>query len=125
MNRFSFARFLAVLRKEWTQIRRDPFTLRLIIALPLLQLFLFGYAINGNPKHLPTGLLSANHSKYERTIIAALENTGYYDVKPLASEQEAERALADGDVLFVLNIPPDFDRSVDRGEKPAVLMDAD
>jgi ABC-2 type transport system permease protein len=60
MNGFSFRRFLAVLRKEWIQVRRDPFTLRAIIALPVMQLFLFGYAINANPRHLPTGLLSGN-----------------------------------------------------------------
>jgi ABC-2 type transport system permease protein len=125
MTGVSFKRFLAVLRKEFIQIRRDPMTLRMIIALPVLQLFLFGYAINADPKHLPTGLLSADHSKYERTLIAALRNTGYYDIRPLASEAEAERGLADGELLFVVNIPPNFDRSVDRGEKPAVLMDAD
>jgi ABC transporter DrrB family efflux protein len=125
MTGVSFKRFLAVLRKEFIQIRRDPLTLRMIIALPVLQLFLFGYAINADPKHLPTGLLSADHSKYERTLIAALKNTGYYDIRPLASEAEAERGLADGELLFVVNIPPNFDRSVDRGEKPAVLMDAD
>ncbi|SDR08029.1 ABC-2 type transport system permease protein [Rhizobiales bacterium GAS191] len=125
MSDISFRRFLAVLRKEWIQVRRDPMTLRLIIALPLMQLFLFGYAINSDPKHLPTGVISAGHSQYERTLIAALENTGYYDIRPLASEAEGEKALAEGELLFVLNIPPDFDRSVDRGEKPTVLMDAD
>jgi ABC-2 type transport system permease protein len=125
MNSFSFRRFLAVLRKEWIQVRRDPFTLRMIVALPVMQLFLFGYAINANPKHLPTGLLSADHSKYERTIIAALKNTGYYDIRELSSEAEAERGLADGELLFVVNIPANFARSVDRGDKPAVLMDAD
>jgi ABC transporter DrrB family efflux protein len=125
VNGFSFWRFLAVLRKEWIQVRRDPFTLRMIIVLPVLQLFLFGYAINADPKHLPTGLLSAEHSKYERTIVAALRNTGYYDIRPLASEAEAERGLADGELLFVVNIPPNFDRSVDRGEQPTILMDAD
>jgi ABC-2 type transport system permease protein len=125
MNGFSLRRFLAVLRKEWLQMRRDPMTLRMIIALPVMQLFLFGYAINVTPKHLPTGLLSATHSKYERTIIAALQNTGYYDIRSLASEAEAERALTQGDVLFVINIPPNFDRLVDRGERPAILADAD
>ena len=125
MNGFSFKRFLAVLRKEWIQMRRDPMTLRMIIALPVMQLFLFGYAINVTPKNLPTGLLSAAHSKYERTIVTALQNTGYYDVRTLASEAEAERALAQGEVLFVINIPPNFDRLVDRGEKPTILADAD
>lgn len=125
MNRFSFARFLAVLRKEWIQIRRDPLTLRMIIIVPMMQLFLYGVAINGNPKHLPTGLLSAEHSRYERSIIAALQNTEYYDVRTFESEAEAERAIADGDVLIVINIPANFDRSVDRGEKPTILIDVD
>src|SRR6516165_5135042 len=125
MNRFSWGRFLAVLHKEWIQVRRDPMTLRLIIALPVMQLFLFGYAINTDPKHLPTGLLSPEHSQYVRTIVTALHNTGYYDIRPLASEEAAERALAEGEVLFVINIPPNFERSVDRGETPAVLVDAD
>jgi ABC-2 type transport system permease protein len=125
MNGFSFRRFLAVLKKEWIQMRRDPMTVRMIIALPVMQLFLFGFAINVTPKHLPTGLLSATHSKYERTIVAALQNTGYYDITSLASEAEAERALAQGDVLFVIDIPPNFDRLVDRGERPTILADAD
>ncbi len=125
MNGFSLWRFLAVLRKEWIQVRRDPFTLRMIIMLPIMQLFLFGYAINADPKHLPTGLLSADHSKYERTLMAAMRNTGYYDIRTLSSEAEAERGLADGELLFVINIPPGFERSVDRGEKPMILLDAD
>ncbi len=125
MNGFSFRRFLAVLSKEWIQVRRDPFTLRMIILLPVMQLFLFGYAINTDPKHLPTGVLSADHSQYERSIIAALQNTGYYDIRTLSSEAEAEEGLADGELLFVVNIPPNFDRSVNRGEQPAILMDAD
>jgi ABC-2 type transport system permease protein len=125
MSEFSLKRLRSLLRKEWIQVRRDPMTLRLIIALPIMQLFLFGYAINTNPKHLPTGLLSTEHSKYERSIVAALQNTGYYDIRSLPSEAVAEKALSDGEVLFVINIPAQFDRSVDRGESPAVLVDAD
>jgi ABC-2 type transport system permease protein len=125
MNGFSWGRFLAVLHKEWIQVRRDPMTLRLIIALPVMQLFLFGYAINTDPKHLPTGLLSTEQSQYVRTIVAALRNTGYYDIRPFSSEEAAERALAAGEVLFVINVPPNFERSVDRGETPAILVDAD
>ncbi|HLH13100.1 MAG TPA: ABC transporter permease [Methylovirgula sp.] len=125
MNGFSFRRFAAVLRKEWIQVRRDPLTLRFIILLPLMQLFLFAYAINTNPKDLPTGVLSADHSNYERRVIAALQESGYYDTRAMKSEAEAERALAEGSVLFVVNIPPNFARSVDRGENPSILMDAD
>ena len=125
MNGFSFRRFWALLRKEWIQVRRDPFTLRMLILLPVMQLFLFGYAINGDPKHLPTGVLSADHSKYERTIVTALKNSGYYDIRSVETEAEADRALQRGELLFVVNIPPNFERSVDRGEQPAILMDAD
>ena len=121
----SFTRLYALMRKEWIQLTRDPITLRFIVALPLMQLFLFGYAINTNPKNLPTGLLSVDHSKYERTIVTALRNSGYYDIRTLASEAEAERALAQGEVLFVIAFPPNFDRAVDRGERPSVLIDAD
>jgi len=121
----SAKRLWSLLRKEWIQVRRDPLTLRLIIAMPIMQILLFGYAINTNPKHLPTGLLSAEHSKYERRLVAALQNSGYYDVRALASEKAAEKALAEGELLFVINFPPNFDRSVDRGESPSVLVDAD
>jgi len=125
MNGISLKRLYSLLRKEWIQVRRDRMTLRIIVALPILQLFLFGYAINTNPHHLPTGLLISEPSKYERTIVGALQNTGYYDIQLYASESQAEQALAAGDVLFVINVPPNFDRSVDRGEQPAILVDAD
>ena len=122
---FSFKRLYALLRKETIQVTRDALTLRFIIAVPIMQLFLFGYAINSNPHNLPTGLLSVEHSKYERTVIAALRNSGYYDIRMLASEAEAERALAQGELMFVIAFPPNFDRSVDRGDRPSVLIDAD
>jgi ABC-2 type transport system permease protein len=118
MSAFSRRRFLAVLRKEWIQVRRDPMTLRLIIALPVMQLFLFGFVINSAPKHLPTGVLSADHSRDERTLLAALRNTCYYTLEDLPSEGAAERALAEGKVLFVVDIPAKFERSIDRGETP-------
>jgi len=122
---FSWRRLLALLRKEWIQVRRDAMTLRIIIAIPIMQLFLFGYAINSDPKNLPTGLLSAEHSEYERDIVAALKNSGYYSVVPLSSEAAANEGLANGDLLFVIEIPPGFDRAVDRGDSPSILVDAD
>jgi ABC-2 type transport system permease protein len=125
MNRFSLARLFAMLGKESVQMRRDRATVGLTVMLPLIQLFLFGYAINANPRHLPTGLIAAEHSTYERTLVAALQNTRYFDIRPFGTEQAAEEALKRGDVLFVLNIPPDFSRRIDRGEQPQVLMDAD
>jgi len=125
MSTFSIRRLIALMRKEWIQVTRDGLTLRFIIVVPMLQLFLFGYAINTNPQHLPAGLLKVDDSKYERTIVAALHNSGYYDIRTLQSETEAERALADGELLFVIQFPPNFDRAVDRGDIPSVLIDAD
>ncbi len=92
MNAFSLKRFLAVLRKEWIQIKRDPMTLRLIIALPMMQLFLFGYAINSDPKHLPTGLISTEHSKYERSLVSARSSIrAITSIRPLALEDRGRR----------------------------------
>ena len=124
MTAFSLRRLAALLIKEWLQVRRDPMSLRLIIALPIMQLLLFGYAINSNPHDLPAGVLTAQPSKYERTIVAALRNTGYYKIEALSSEAEAEAGLAEGKLLFVINVPPDFDRAVDRGESPSILREA-
>ncbi len=125
MTGFSLHRFLALLRKEWTQVRRDAMTLRLVIALPVMQLLIFSYALNANPKDLPAGVLMAQPSRYERTIVQALRNTGYYRITVLPSESAAEHGLANGSLLFVINVPADFDRAVDRGERPTVLIDAD
>ncbi len=125
MSGFSLARLAAMLKKEWLQMRRDPTTIRLTILLPLIQLFLFGFAINANPRHLPTAIVSADHSIYERTLITALANTRYFDLRPYATEAAAVEALKRGNVLFVLDIPPDFARRINRGERPAILMDAD
>jgi ABC-2 type transport system permease protein len=125
MTAFSLRRLRALLRKEWIQVTRDAITLRFIIAIPIMQLFLFGTAINTNPQNLPTGLLTVEYSKYQRTVVAALRNSGYYDIRTLSSEAEAERALANGELLFVVQFPPNFDRAVDRGDIPSVLIDAD
>jgi ABC-2 type transport system permease protein len=125
MNGFSLNRFFAMVRKEWLEMRRDPTTIGMTVALPLIQLFLFGYAINTNPRHLPTAVLSADHSAYERSITQALANTGYFNLIDYPSEQAVDAALARGDVLFALHIPPNFARSVDRGEHPQLLMEAD
>ena len=102
MNRFSLPRLIALLRKETIQVIRDPITLRMIIAIPIMQLFLFGYAINSDPKHLPAGLLSINDSKYARTIAASLTNSGYYNLRRLRSERQADEGLARGDLMFVV-----------------------
>src|SRR6266478_950460 len=102
----SFKRLYALLRKEWIQVTRDALTLRFIIAVPIMQLFLFGYAINTNPQHLPTGLLSVEHSKYERTIIAALRNSGYYAIGIATAALATVTAALDRDLPPVMRTTP-------------------
>jgi ABC-type multidrug transport system permease subunit len=122
---FSLNSFFAILQKEWRQMLRDPATIGMTVALPLVQLFLFSSAINTNPRHLPTAFLSADHSIYERSIASALNNTGYFDLHLYASEEAVNRDLDRGNILFALRIPPNFARSVVRGENPSILMEAD
>jgi hypothetical protein len=118
MMGLSLRRLSALLRKEWILVTRDAITLRFIIATPIMQLLLFGNAINTNPQNLPTGLLAVESSKYERTIVAALRNSGYYDIRYLASEADAERALAEGELLFVISFPPNFESLGRSRRKP-------
>jgi ABC-2 type transport system permease protein len=123
---FSLGRFAAMLRKEFLQMRRDPFTIALTVGMPLIQLFLFGYAINADPKNLPTLVVGGDNSRYERTLLAALAHTRYFELAPdLVSEAEASRALDRGEAQFVLSLPTDFARAIDRGERPAILLEAD
>ena len=126
MSGFSFARFWAILTKEFVQMRRDRLTFAMMIGVPILQLVLFGFAINSDPKALPTAILVADNSNYARTLIRAIENSGYFRiVRDLVSESEAERALALGNVQFVITIPENFGRKLQRGERPILLVEAD
>lgn len=122
----SWRRFYAVLVKEFVQMRRDRLTFAMMVVIPIMQLVLFGYAINADPRALPTAVLIADDSPYARSFVAALENSGYFRiVRTLVTEVEAEHALARGDVQFVVSIPAGFARALERGERPAVLVEAD
>jgi len=123
---FSFTRWLGIAAKELIQLRRDRLTFGMIVGIPVLQLLLFGFAINTDPKHLPTAVYSGDASLFSRSFVAALENTGYFRVVRLAAtEAEAERLIAEGDVQFVVTIPADFTRRLVRGETPQLLVEAD
>lgn len=122
-RRFSFARVLAVFIKEFQQMLRDRLTFAMAVGVPVMQLVLFGYAINTDPKGLPTALVVADSGPLTRTLGAALQNTGYFHVThPGASEAEAEALLERGAVQFVIVIPPGFSRQIVRGEMPALLV---
>ncbi len=123
---FSFRRLGALLIKEFIQMRRDRITFGMMLGVPLMQLILFGFAINNDPKDLPAVLVTTKPDHYVRAMITSLELTGYYRfVKVGASAQEAEQMIADGSVSFVVTIPSDFAARVDRGDHPQLLIEAD
>src|SRR6186997_2741378 len=121
-----WSRTWAVLVKGFIQLKRDRVSLAMIMMVPLIQLLLFGYAINTNPRHLPTAVLLQENSDLGRSILAALKNTDYFHVieRP-RSEAELDEMLASGKILFGVEIPRNFERSVRRGDKPAMLIVAD
>ena len=122
----SWARLGAVVRKEFIQLRRDRLTFAMMVGIPIIQLALFGFAINSDPKHLPLAVVSAEQSPFTRSLVAALQNSGYFEMSaPAATEAQADRMLALGEVQFVLRIPPDFSRRLVRGQHPALLVEAD
>lgn len=123
---FSFARLGALLIKEFIQMRRDRITFAMMLGVPLLQLVLFGFAINNDPKSLPTALVAISNDQYTRAMASALQMTGYYHFDFVAqSAAEAEELMAKGAVSFVVTIPADFARRVERGDNPQILIEAD
>jgi ABC-2 type transport system permease protein len=123
---FSLARLNALLAKEFIQMRRDRVTFAMMLGVPLMLLILFGFAINNDPKRLPAALLAMSSDQYSRAMVSALENTGYYRFDHIAqTEAEADFLLARGDVSFVVTIPADFGRRVERGDHPQILIEAD
>jgi ABC-2 type transport system permease protein len=123
---FSISRWLGIVGKEFIQLKRDRLTFGMIVGIPVVQLVLFGFAINSDPKHLPAMLIDADRSEFSRSIEAALRNSDYFHfVGEASSEQEANRMLATGDAQFVVTIPAGFARALIRGERPAVLIEAD
>lgn len=123
---FSYRRFWAVVIKEFIQLRRDRVTFAMMIAIPIMQLIIFGYAINTNPKNLPTAVLELDHSEFTRAFIYGLENSDYFHVeRVLKSESEGKKALEKWQDLFVITIPSDFTRRLLHGDRPQILIEAD
>ncbi|RQR90406.1 ABC transporter permease [Burkholderia sp. Bp9090] len=123
---FSVARWWSIVLKEFLQLRRDRVTFAMIVGVPIIQLALFGFAINTDPKHLPTAVIVADSSPFARSFIAAMRNSAYFDiVATLPDEAAGRHALARGDVQFVLSVPADFSKRLLRGERPSLLVEAD
>ena len=123
---FSPGRWIGIIVKEFIQLQRDRLTFGMIIGIPVLQLLLFGFAINSDPRHLPTAVLSMDNSAYSRSIVAALQNSGYFAVTANAqSSRDLEELLAHGRVQFAVTIPEDFSRRLVRNDRPVLLVEAD
>ncbi|QIG80482.1 ABC transporter permease [Stakelama tenebrarum] len=118
-------RVWAMLVKEFHQLRRDPVTFGLVVAMPLIQLSLFGFAINNDPRHLKAAIETNDSSTYTRTIQSALRNSTYFDLIPVTRPGEGEEMLRQGEVQFLIIIPPNFSRDLVRGDRPQLLVLAD
>lgn len=124
--RFSSRRLWAILIKEFYHLWRDKTTFIMMIGIPLIQLTLFGFAINTNPKHLPTAIVSADQSVFTRNFIKAMENSDYFKFTyPNVTSAQANTLLQQGRVLFVIRIPPNFSHDLIRGKRPQLLFEAD
>jgi ABC-2 type transport system permease protein len=122
----SLSRTWAVMAKEFVQLTRDRLTYAMILMLPIVQLLLFGYAINDDPRSLPTAVLVQDQGGFSRSILTALDNSGYFEVTHVArSTAELDRALARGEAQFAVIIPADFTRRVVRGDRAQILVEAD
>lgn len=126
MSLFSFARIKAVALKEFVQMRRDRTTFAMMVGVPIMQLVLFGFAINSDPRHLPTALIDRDHSSFSRSIVAAAKNSTFMDIthRP-ATENIAESLIREGEVSFIFIIPENFGRDLVRGDRPQLLLVAD
>jgi ABC-2 type transport system permease protein len=126
LQAFSWSRWVAIIVKEFIQLRRDRLTFGMIIGIPVLQLILFGYAINADPKRLPTAVLAADSGPYSRSLLAAMQTSGYFRIaEHPKSEADIDNLLAHGRVQFAITIPENFGRKLVRGERPVLLVEAD
>lgn len=126
LSLFSFRRFLAMAGKEFIQMRRDRLTFAMMIGIPLIQIILFGFAINSDPRHLPLAVLSGDNSRYSRAIVSGMQASSYFDVdRFINTRAEANQLLELGEVQFVLTIPQQFSNHIERGERPVLLLEAD
>src|SRR6478735_4449781 len=125
-TRFSLARAYAIALKEFVQMRRDRLTFAMIVGIPIVQVLLFGFVINTDPKALPTAVVDYDRTEFTRSIVATLRNTGYFSIVPAAPDaRTADAMLARGEIQFAIVFPAGFSRQLLRGEQPSVLLAAD
>ena len=122
---FSWSRLAALLIKEFIQMRRDRVTFGMMVGVPILQLILFGFAINSDPRHMPTAVVMADPGPFARAYVAAMKNSEYFRIIGTVDAREANTLLDSGEVQFVVTFPPGFNRDLVRGTAPTLLVEAD
>lgn len=122
---FSWSRWLGILIKEFIQLKRDRLTFGMIVGIPLIQLLLFGFAINSDPRHLPTAVVMADPGPFARAYVAAMANSSYFRIVGSVDSGTATRLLDQGQVQFVVTFPAGFHRDLVRGKSPTLLVEAD
>ena len=125
MNGFSFSRWLGILIKEFIQLRRDRLTFGMIVMMPIMQLLLFGFAINSDPRHMPTAVVMADPGPFARAYVAAMKNSEYFRIVGTVDARDADTLLDRGEVQFVVTFPVGFNRDLVRGSTPVLLVEAD
>jgi ABC-2 type transport system permease protein len=122
----SLSRWIGIMLKEFIQLKRDRLTFGMIVGIPIIQLILFGYAINSDPRQLPTAVLIADNDRYGRSVLWAMKNSGYFAIdRVVSSHHELDALLAEGRVQFAVTVPENFSRRIARGERPPLLVEAD
>ncbi len=122
---FSSQRIRAIMVKEFQQLRRDSMTVSMILIIPIMQLIIFGYAINMDPRHMPAALVVGDQGAFSRSFVAGLENSDYFKFRRAATPAEAQRLLAQGKIQFAVTIPENFERNLVRSQRPQILVEAD
>ncbi|MFC0141908.1 ABC transporter permease [Erwinia mallotivora] len=122
---FCWTRWLGVVIKEIHELRRDKVSLSMVFLTPLFQLIILGYAVNMDARNIPTALLNYDTGRFSQVFVSAAQNTDYFAMQPFASADEAEKAFMQGKVIFIVTIPEGFTQKLLRGEKPALLVQAD
>ena len=125
-ERFSLSRLRAMVAKEFIQMKRDRMTFGMIFGIPIMQIFLFGFVIESDPRHLPAAVHLQDDGPHGRTLLSGLKNSTFYDFQHVVhSEAEGRRLLLEGKVQFVITIPPNFSRDLQSGDRPVLLVEAD
>ncbi|WP_435930607.1 ABC transporter permease [Dryocola sp. BD613] len=125
MLNFSFTRWIGVVIKEIHELRRDKISISMLILTPIFQLIILGYAVQMDPRQVPTALLNYDNARMSQVFVTAAQNTSYFSMRQMASEEEANNAFVRGDVIFIVTIPQGFTEKLLRGEKPQILIQGD